>query len=884
MNRIFLTILVLFSVNLCSIAQVAGVVIDSKTRKPLEYVNVYYDNGRGFGCYTDERGRFILKEDSTWRELTISTMGYEKQVVHLSPFGKNKNLYVRLKPEGSNLKEVTITQKKTKYSRKNNPAVELMKRVIANKRNHDLHSKDFFSYTSYEKMTASVNNVTDRLFEMEEGKAWAFLKDHVERHPITDKLILPLTVDEQLSHTFYRKSPKTEKELIKAKTSKGVNELVSMGDIINTFLKDCFTDVNIYDEECRLLQLHFKSPIANSAISFYRFYIQDTIAVAPKDSAIIVGFTPNNQQDIGFTGQLVIHKDSTWQVLRSELYIPKQANVNFIENIYINQDYEELPSGERVCTVNDMMVELKVTSWLSQLMVQRTVRNFDYTFDPIEPNVFKRIKGTTFQEPDATMHTEDSYWQQYRKEKLTDAESQMGGFLNELTQMKGFKPVMFVVKALIGNYIETSDSTETNKFDIGPINTIISHNHYDKWRFRLSGYSTAHLNPHLFFGGYIAYGTHSKNVYGMGELVYSINKKAYLTREFPKNNIHLSYRRDVTAPFEKFVNTDKDNMFLALKASSVNQYNLISEWKLMWDREWYNGVKAQLRFTRTNMRPVDKLFYQPLGTDAAVAASGNMADLQETPDNYVKSINLTEFYASASFEPGATFINTKQRRIKINKDAPLFTVSHTMGVKGFLGGDYNYNVTEAGLYKRFYIPAGWGYTDFDVKAGIQWNKVPFPLLIHPAANQSYILEDFTFNLISNYEFLNDRYVQLMWNWDLCGKILNRIPLIKKLKWREHLGLNVLWGTLSDKNNPAKSGFNDSDLFYFPGHFRENDDGSLFYENNTVVMNPKIPYVELRVGIHNIFKLFHIEYVRRLTYKNNPGTHKNGVRFMFRVMF
>ena len=864
-------------------AQVMGTVIDAKTRKPLEYVTVFYD-GKGYGEMSDENGRFVIKEDSTWKELTFSTMGYEKQVVKLGAFGKNKNLKVRMEPEGKRLKEVTVTATRTRYTRKNNPAVELMRKVISHKRSNDLHAKEYFTYTTYDKTTFSINEFTEKIFDLEEGKRWAFLKDHVERHPQTGKWILPLTVDEQLSHTFYRKSPKSEKELIKAKSNRGINELINTGEILTTILKDCFTDVNIYDEECRLLQRHFKSPIANSAIGFYRYYIQDTVAVAPNDSAIIIGFTPNNQMDIGFTGQLTIHKDSTFQVLHSELYVPKQANVNFIDNITIKQDYNELPSGERVCTDNDMLVELKVTSWLSKLLVQRTVRNFDYTFDEIPPNVFKRIKGTTFTEPDATMHTDDQYWSQYRQEQLSEAESQIGGLLKKLTQMKGFKPVMVVVKALIENYVETSDSTATNKFDFGPINTIISYNDYDKWRFRISGFTTAHFNPHLFLSGYIAYGTASKNLYGWGEVVYSFNKKAYLAREFPRNNIHFSYRRDVTTPFDRFVPTDKDNMFMAVHTSKVDQYNLIREWKVMWDREWYNGAKMQLKYTRTQQRPVDQLFYQRLGTDATVTATQDMRNLQYDPSKWQRGINLSEFYAGVSFEPGATYINTKQRRVKINKDAPIFSVSHTLGLKHFLGGDYNYNVTEAGIYKRFYIPSSWGYTDIDIRAGIQWNTVPFPLLIHPAVNQSYVIQDNTFSLINNLEFLNDRYVQLMWGWDLCGKIFNRVPLLKKLHWREFIGLNGLWGTLTDKNNPANLGYTNQDLFYFPGHFRTAADGTRFYENNTMVMDKRTPYLELRVGIHNIFKILHVEYVRRLTYLNDPGTKKNGVRFMFRVFF
>ncbi len=857
-------------------AQVSGTVIDARSRKPLDYVNVYYD-GKNVGTQTDEQGRFIIKSDSTLGELTVSTMGYITQKIKLSR-GKTQDLRVKLVPEPRQLQGVQVTAKRTKYSRKNNPAVELMKKVIEKKKHSDLHSKDYFTYSKYEKMTFSINEFSDKVFELDEGKKWAFLKDHVEYSPQTGKLILPLTVDETLSNIFYRKDPKTEKTLIKAKNSRGINELINTGEILTTVLKDCFTDVDIYDEECRLLQFHFKSPIANSAISFYRYYIQDTLAI-DRDSVISIGFVPNNMQDIGFSGHLYVMKDTTYQVRRVELEIPRRSDVNFVDNMLITQEFEELPTGERVAVSNDMLIEMKVTSWLSKLQVQRTIRNFDHAFAPIPRQVFKHIKGTVYTEPDAAMHTDDSYWSAYRKVELTEGENGMGDFLQKLTQIKGFKYVMFGVKALVENYVETSDSTQTNKFDFGPINTTISHNDYDKLRLRVSGFTTANLSPHWFGSGYLAYGTETRNLYGRAELIYAFNKKAYLTREFPKNNLHVQYWNDIVSPFDKFLPTDKDNVFTAFKASKVDQYNHTKEFKLTYDREWYDGRKLTASFSRASNRAVDALFYQPLGTDPNVSLHG-MSALAYDPTKHIAGINTSEFRLAMSFEPGATYVNTKQRRLKINKDAPILSVSHTMGVKGLFGGDYDYNVTEVGAYKRLYVPGGWGYIDTDVRGGIQWNKVPFPLLIHPAANQSYIIMDNTFALISNLEFLNDRYAQAMVSWDLCGKIFNRVPLLRKLQWREYVGFNVLWGTLTDKNNPSASNYTDPALFYFPGHFKA--DGQ--YECNTVVMNKNKPYMELRLGVHNVLKIFHIEYVRRLTYLDNPGTHKQGVRFMFRVMF
>ena len=234
-------------------------------------------------------------------------------------------------------------------------------------------------------------------------------------------------------------------------------------------------------------------------------------------------------------------------------------------------------------------------------------------------------------------------------------------------------------------------------------------------------------------------------------------------------------------------------------------------------------------------------------------------------------MRTTEVSAKLRYAPGETYINNKLRRRVINLDAPVFSLSHTMGFDGVLGGEYNYSYTEVGLHKRFWMGNSWGKLDFYLKGGIQWSQVPYPLLIFPAANQSYIILPETFSLINTMEFLNDRFFSMMMTWDLNGKLLNRIPLVKKLHWREIIGVRMLWGALSDKNNPfLAENQGSSHLMYFP-------DGVNIMESNR-------PYAELVIGIHNIFKFFHVEYVRRLSYNELPTSPKWGMRYVIAFSF
>ena len=842
----------------------SGTVVDAKTGETIPFVNVVYTNGGG--TQTDLNGKFKLP--FRVGRLRLSVIGYETKTVNVKTAGDS--LVYKIEPLETSLGSAVVTAgKKKKYSRKNNPAVELMKKVIAAKQQSDLRSHDYYSINKYSKITFAVNEVTDKIFEEGNFKKFPFLKDHVEVCNETGKLILPISVDETVTQLIYRREPRSEKSIILGQRTNGINELLNTGDIINTMLKDCFTDVDIYKDEVRLLQYPFTSPISSgTAISFYRYFIVDTLMVDNRDKCIRVDFTPNNPQDFGFSGSLYILADSTYRVKKADMGIPVRSDVNFVENMRIIQSFEQLPSGEQVLVKDDMLVQLKIAKLLGKFQVKRTTEYSNFAFEPIAPRTFK-FKGETLTSANAQMQNE-AFWQQHRADTLTKSEGSLDQLVRQLEQVKGFKPVLWVAKAFIENFVETSlDPDKPSKLDFGPVNTTLTQNQVDGFRMRLSAQTTANFNKHLFLKGYAAYGFRDQKVKGMGEVTYSFNEKAYLPREFPVNNLTFNYTNDVMSPSDKFMPTDKDNVFTSFKWTKVNHMMYFETYKLLWDREWENGLRFNLQARTTKDTPTEALFYQPLST-------GGLSQDRSLYNPYIRTYDFT---VGLRYQPGVTWINTKQRRIAANNDAPIFSLNHTAGIYNFGHADYAFNFTEAGVYKRFWL-ASWGKIDAYIKGGVQWNKVPFPLLIMPAANLSYIMEDYTFNLIDNMEFLNDRYASLMLSWDLNGKILNRIPLIRKLKWREYIGVNMLWGTLTSKNNPyLAENQNDPRLLYFPGEFQA--DGS--FKSLSHVMDKEKPYVEVMAGIHNIFKIFHIEYVRRINYKY-PGTQKWGIRGMFRLTF
>lgn len=853
MKRFFSITFLLLALVISVKAQITGEIYDSDGY-PIPLASAIY-KGHHVAEASDLDGKFKIARHNGW-ELTFSSVGFQPQTIKVTP-STPSHLKIVLKEDAHSLGEVVIKQKREHYSRKNNPAVELMKRVIAAKKRSHLDNYDYYQYNKYQKITFSLNDIKPA--DLDSGKFFkkrAYVKEQIETSPYNGKLILPVSVDETVTQHIYRKDPKVEKDIIKGQRSEGVNNVLQTGDILNTLLKEVFTDVDIYDDHMRLLQYQFTSPIGETAISFYRFYIQDTVYV-DRDLCYHLEFIPNNQQDFGFRGELYVLADSTLHVKRCSFTLPKKSDVNFVNNMKITQEYTKLPNGEWALSVDDMAAEMKLLG--ANMLVTKATRYNDYAFDELPSKLF-RGKAKTVHEADA-MIRDDEFWAKYRTVELSHGESSMKAFIHRIEQSKNFKWILFGLRAFAENFVETGTMRKKSMFDIGPVTTIISNNFVDNWRFRLSGRTTANLCKHLFWNGYYAYGTKSKNHYYGTEVTYSLNAKKNVPFEFPQRNIIFETGYDVMSPADKFLIHNKDNMFMSFRTQKVDQMYFYNRQKLSfvyetdWGLSFHTSLKAESN--------------EPTGDLAFIKMPGATFNPAPNGKEYVRQIRTTEARLMLRYCPGQTFINTKQHRWPVNLDAPEFSLSHTTGVKNVLGGQYNLNYTEAKIYKRFWL-GSWGYVDTHLDGGVQWNKVPFPLLIMPPVNITFLEWEGTFSMMKNMEFLTDRYAFASVAWDMNGKLLNRIPLIKKLKWREYISVKGMWGSLTDKNNPLlQRNQNDRMLFQFPSGARE-------FRNNE-------PYWEVTVGVHNIFKLLAIDYVRRMNY-HRPGIKKNGVRFGFMLSF
>lgn len=843
-KRLAMVLTMVFICIVSAMAQkITGQVVDNEGYA-IPYASITY-RGHHIAVSSDIDGKFSIEKHPGW-PITVTSVGFKSATVKVDTNSDDLGKIV-LKDDSRSLAEVVVKQKRGRYRRKDNPAVELMRRVIAAKKKSDLSNRPYYQYDKYQKITLALNDITDKQLEGNFFKKRSYLRDQIETSPYNGKRILPIQVDETVTQHVYRKDPKKEKDIIMGQQSNGIGEVLSTGDILNTMLKEVFTDVDIYDDYVRLVQYPFVSPIGKDAISFYHFYIEDTTYVE-KDKCYHLQFIPANQQDFGFRGELYVLADSTLHVRKVNLYMPKKSDVNWIDDMRIEQEYSKLDNGEWVLSQDDMVAEIHANKLLQNMLVSRTTRLSNYSFNDLPKQLFQG-KAKVKHYSDAYNRNE-AFWNSYRQVELTKSESSMSQFITNLENSKGFKYIIKGVQMLVENYVETnSDPKKKSKFDIGPINTFISSNYVDGLRLRLAGRTLAALNPHLFWNGYAAYGTKSHRWYYGDEFTWSFNKKQLSPFEFPQRNLTFETSRDVMSPSDLNLIHNKDNIFMTLRSSSQKEMFLYNRQRLTFNYETEAGWRYNARIQTQSNETQGQLHFFKVNTGEEI-----------------RKIRLTDATVGITWNPGVTYVNTKRTRLPVNLDSPDISFSHTTGFKGILGGNFHSNITSLSIYQRQWL-GSWGYMDFHVKGQAQWNKVPFPLLIQPPVNLSYVETENTVSLVHDWEFLNDRQVFWSWKWDINGKLLNRIPLIRKLKWREFVDVKGFWGRLTDKNNPTKNP-NDNLIYRFPA--------------DSHIMSNK-PYWEVEAGIHNILKLISIGYVRRLTY-NYPGISKWGIRFDFQASF
>ncbi len=857
MQRIIAYILLIISITCTPLhsqeikKRVYGKITDKATGEALPYTSARIKDTSN-GCTSDNNGYFSFYVPALRDTLIISCLGYKEVRIALSPKTRFP-LNIKMAADNYELTGVTIKPKREKYRKKNNPAVILARNMIKRRDDNAPENKPFYSRERHEKLNIALNNFSSAK-ESHFGKKFSFLDQYIDTSLVSGKPILYISARELIGSDYHSKEPDRKRQYVKARKRNGIDDLVST-ESIEAIYEETFKDIDIFQDNVSLFGNKFVSPLSKLGPTFYRYYILDTIDV-DGEMCYDLAFAPFNAESFGFTGHIYVTTDSTYFTKLVQMNVPHDINMNFIEYMNIKQHFDRLPDGTRIINNESLVAEFKLIDAVNGFYAHRQVEYRDYKFE--KDSFAQKVLDhpALVMEDNLSQRRTEEYWSENRIAEVTGKELTVDQMMKELRNNPVYYWLEKGITFLFTGWIPIREHEPPVFY--GPVNTTISHNELEGYRLRTGAMTSAYLNPHLFGQFYAAYGIDDKKFKYMGELEYSFAPKKEHPNEFPIRSLKLRYENDIFQYGQNYLHTNKDNIFLSIKRKSDNKIGYVKKAEFTYTHEFYNHFSYHL--TLRNRKDIASHlvpFEQTFTTDGT------------TYSNFVKELNQSEIELKLRWAPNEKFTQTKWNRYRMLPENPVFTLTHTAGIKGVLGSDYNYQHTEFSFEKRFWFSA-FGYTNCIIKAGKVWNQVPFPLLIIPNANLSYTIQKESYDLMNAMEFFNDEYI----SWDLTyfmnGLILNRIPLIRKLNWREVISCRGMYGKLSDKNRPNP--LNTGNLYKFP------------YENDQYHFLGNDPYVEIGIGIENIFRVLRVDYVRRLTYRDLPGIDKEGVRIQFHIQF
>lgn len=840
--------LLLFSVigQSQKLTTIKGKVYDARTKEPLPFVDVLL-KGTYVGVSTDLDGQYLIKTKNPSDTIQVSFIGYKTIEKKIST-EERQVMDFFLEEEGLQLESVTIVAKKGRYRKKNNPAVELMQKVIENRDRNRLEAQDYYSYDKHEKLELDLNNITEEFKERKAFKNFDFLWSYLDTSTVNGRVFLPIYIREILSSVHYRKDPESKKEIREAIKMTNFDEALDM-ESISSVIDLLYQDVDLYENSIRLLDNDFLSPMAPWALNYYRFYILDTTYVNNK-SAIHLAFIPRNKAFIGFTGDIYISNDDRYTLLKAVLGITKDISMNFVRDIKIVQEFDEV-DDIYLLSRDEITLDVSLSQGGMGMYASRynTLTNFDFA-PPDDPSIFEYAEEVT------TLNNayaqDESYWKKNRLEDLTVRQKGIYNMIDTLKQVPAYKRFVYAAKVFSTGYFPAGP------LDFGKAASIYSYNETEGSRFRI-GVETSHsLTQRWQLRSYLAYGTRDRKLKYNGSVKYSFNEDY---RKNPRHYIYGSYQHDVIFPGLQLDFIDDTNVLTSFRRGEANQMLFIDAFNLEYFKEINTGF-FKLGMERRIRQPYGSLeFYKEL--------DGSRVD--------VSGVTTTELSFAMEYSPNTAYIQSREKRTPIKSSHPRYQLSYRSGLRT-LDGEYNYHKLSFQIKKRVPLSV-LGRTDLQFEAGrIFGENLPFVILYIPQSNQAYSFQPTSFNTMNFIEFVTDKYLRLNFQHFFDGYIINRIPILKHFKLKEAITFKGIWGGIDEANDPRLNG----NII----QFNENAMGQL----TTTALDPAIPYIEYGFGVYNIFRFFRIDMVKRHNYLDRPnvesvfGVKGLGIRARLKVEF
>ena len=788
------------------VTKIMGTVQDGLSKEVIPFANVIIP-GTTIGTLTDFNGNYSLEIRQQCDSITAFLIGYNRSIKKVLPH-QFQTIDFDLVPQNLNLPEVTITYQ-------GNPAEVIMKKVIRNKEKNSIQSFQTYQYEAYTKIELDANNISDRFKNRKIFNHFGFIWNYIDTSTMNGKSYLPVFITETMSDIYFRKSPRTRKEIITASSISGLSNAS-----VSQFLGNLSEQVDIYKNFIPLFEKNFVSPVADFSIDYYKFYLVDSAFIGNKYCYHIM-FKPRRKQELTFTGNLWIN-DSSFAVKKFKMRIASDANVNFINDLEVDQEFEWTGNLFWMLTKDRLDGDFNVLDDAKKTIGfyghrNTTYRNFQ--FDVPEDKRFFRSPTDVFIDPDASTKPKE-YWNDARPEKLSEKEKGIYQMVDSVKSIPIFKTYTDIIYGVCAGYLKWG------KFQFGPYFNLLSYNGIEGARFRFGVRTANSFSKKIQVEVYGAYGTWDRKVkYGI-DLLYMFSKN-------PRRDLAAGFKDDVEQLGSNPTAFSTDNLLSSVfYRGPNNKLTRVRDYRVAYEHEWYTGFINTLHLVHREVFPLGSTEFRIYPFKGAAAVPMN-------------SIYTSEVQLDMRFSFRERFISTEFYRVTISSVYPIIQLRYSYGIPRMLKSDYEFHKLELNISEWFNF-ATIGWSKYIINAGKIWGTLPYPLLKIHDGNQTFFYDDQSANLMNYYEFVSDTWISASYTHHFGGLLFNKIPLFRKLKWREVGHLRCVYGTLTAQN---------SQYSQFPGNLRPLG---------------REPYWESGAGIENIFKIIRIDAIWRMSHLHDPG--------------
>ncbi|MCC6834560.1 MAG: carboxypeptidase-like regulatory domain-containing protein [Cytophagales bacterium] len=800
---------------------VQGKVTDAASGDPIPFANVVF-KGTSIGSTTDFDGNFLIKTQHPTDTIIASYIGYKSRSKGIKR-GVQQTINFQLEEDVTNLQEVVIKAGE-------NPAFEVLRNVVRNKNKNDKRKLTAYEYDTYTKIEIDVDNLTEKFRERKIVKRITQVLDSVERIAGEDgKPILPLFITESVSKIYYRDNPSLKKEhILKTKIS-GIG--VEDGTTVTQMIGSSFQEYNFYQNWLSILSKEFVSPIADGWRIYYDYDLTDSLYIGD-DYCYRLDFFPRSPQDLAFTGTIWITK-ADFALKQIDAAMGKQANLNFVDKIRIQQELTKTDLGAWVPIKNRVLIDVEQIGKSNPGMLAKfyTSNKNIITNKPHNPGFYERSIELA---EDARLE-EDKHWDSLRHEPLSETERNVYKMIDTLRNIPIVKTYTDIFKVIVNGYYNLG------KVEVGPYLSLVTWNNIEGFRVQGGLKTNYQFSKKWVLQGQLAYGFDDDRVKYLASVQRILSRQRWTT-------ISFRARHDLGRLGVDDESLADNPIFLAATRWGYFRRGFYSdEYRVAFQREIFKGYSQKISVRHWSFEPTYEFGYFNPG---------------EITSTIYDRFQASEVSVESRYARDEVFLQDDNDRISLGTNKwPVITLKYTHGFNGVLGSDFEYDKLRFNLTKRIKTgPLGVGHVT--LSGEYVFNAIPYPLLTLHLGNQSPVYSSVTYNLMNFGEFVSDRYASIQYRQYLEGFLLNRIPLLNKLKWRLLATSNVVVGGMRQSNRNLIAQFTPSGADALqPGYFK----------------NSK-PYIELGYGVENIFKIFRVDFIHRVSYLENPDARKFGILF------